>query len=517
MLKGKAEIILEDSKSGKVLHHAVEENIVTNAVQNVISGALDRLIATHNNTSQAKDIDRLYTLPDTIGKELFGGVMLFSKALPEDKTHVLPTGDEIASLVGYASYIEGTIEGSTTKGTYNAEESTFTDGEMKLVFDFDNAVANGDIASICLTSALGGKYGLKNNTAPGTVLPTQLLSLRIGDPFEHDTVHTFNSTYPATPIINVAENLDKLYVDGDTLYYTASGKLYKLDCSIATHKGVGIFSNYDEGKEGTLTPSELVLPWGSTSQTYIADAKLSCLWCIDSSKTTKDSLVLTKLHGDGLTEEKTISMTNIISSLSEYGITDNRNVVNYLSDGCIVLNDKIYFCVGDVNNSDQSTRPTKLRIYAVDFSGEVSYNDVSTEAIKMMFGESTKGSNSGLTDVGTRFIYFLDSLYVMFSSPATGTKAIGLMVDTNTLGVKPDITLTAPDNKPMSGYGTYWSVIGGMDAPWISCINCSRGSKDVAFSIELFMCYLATINNLSEVVHKTEDSKLKVIYTLTRG
>ena len=170
---------------GKILHHSVEENIVTNAVQNVISGALDRLVATHNNTSQAKDIDRLYTLPDTIGKELFGGVMLFSKALTEDKTHVLPTGDEIASLVGYASYIEGVIEGSTTKGTYNAEESTFTDGEMKLVFDFDNAVANGDIASICLTSALGGKYGLKNNTAPGTVLPTQLLSLRIGDPFDH--------------------------------------------------------------------------------------------------------------------------------------------------------------------------------------------------------------------------------------------------------------------------------------------------------------------------------------------
>ena len=77
---------------------------------------------------------------------------------------------------------------------------------------------------------------------------------------------------------------------------------------------------------------------------------------------------------------KTISMTNIINSLSEYGITDSRNVVNYLSDGCIVLNDKIYFCVGDVNDSDQSTRPTKLRIYTVDFSGEVSYNDVSTEA-----------------------------------------------------------------------------------------------------------------------------------------
>ena len=516
MLKGKAEIILEDSKSGKILHHSVEENIVTNAVQNVIGGALDRLVGTHSNDNTITDLNRLYTLPDILAKELFGGIMLFGKTIPEEATHVLPTGEEISSLVGYASYIEGSIEGNTCKGTYNVEESAVSGNEVKLVFDFDNSVANGDIACICLSSALGGKYGLKNNVAPGTILPTQLLSLRIGDPFEHDTVHTFNSTYPATPIINVAENLDKLYVDGDTLYYTASGKLYKLDCSIATHKGVNIFSNYDEGKEGTLTPSELVLPWGSTSQTYIADAKLSCLWRVDSSKTTKDSLVLTKLHGDGLTEEKTISMTNIINSLSEYGITDSRNVVNYLSKGCIVLNDKIYFCVGDVNNSDQSTRPTKLRIYTIDFSGEVSYNDVSTEAIKMMFGESTKGSNSGLADVGTRFIYFLDSLYVMFSSPATGTKAIGLMVDTNTLGVKPDITLTAPDNKPMSGYGTYWSVIGGMDAPWISCINCSKGSRDVAFSIELFMCYLATINNLSEVVHKTEDSKLKVIYTLTK-
>lgn len=516
MLKGKAEIILEDSKSGKVLHHAVEENIVTNAVQNVISGALDRLVGTHNNTSQAKDIDRLYTLPDTIGKELFGGVMLFSKALTEDKTHVLPTGDEISSLVGYASYIEGVIEGSTTKGTYNAEESTFTDGEIKLVFNFDNAVANGDIASICLTSALGGKYGLKNNTAPGTVLPTQLLSLRIGDPFEHDTVHSFSSSYPANPIIYV-DSIDEMYVDGDTLYYTSGAKLYKVSCSIANKKGVGLLTSFDQGKEGSLTPTEFDLSWGSTMRDFIPDAKLSCIWGVNTGKTTKESLVLTRLYGDNLTEEKTISMSNLITSLEEYGITDTRNPVSYLNEGCIILDDKIYFCVGDVNNSDQVTRPTKLRIYTIDFSGEVSYNDVSTEAIKMMFGESARGSNSGLSDVGTRFIYFLDSLYVMFSSPATGTKAIGLMVDTTNLGVKSDITLATPDKNPMSGYGTYWKTIGGIEAPWISCVNCTKGSRAVAFSIELFMCYLATINNLSEVVHKTEDSKLKVIYTLTEG
>lgn len=517
MLKGKAEIILEDSKSGKVLHHAVEENIVTNAVQNVISGALDRLVGTFRNDTPVIDLSKLYTLPDIIAKELFGGVMLFGKTIPEEPTHVLPTGEEISSLVGYASYIEGSIEGNTYKGTYNNAESTISDNEVKLVFDFDNAVANGDIASICLTSALGGKYGLKNNTAPGTVLPTQLLSLRLGDPFDHDTVHTFNKSYPATPMILTVENTRDLYVNGDYLYYSYGGELRKLDCRVATHKGVSILSNFDEGKEGSISETSYNFPWGSTSQRIIKDAELSCLWRVDSDKTRKESLVLTKVSGDLTLEEKTIDMTNLLNSLSDYGITDSRNVISYLSDGCIILKDKIYFCVGDVNNSDQVTRPTKLRIYTVDFSGEVSYNDVSTEAIKMMFGESARGSNSGLSDVGTRFIYFLDSLYVMFSSPATGTKAIGLMVDTTALGVKPDITLAAPDKNPMSGYGTCWKIIDSLSAPWVSCVDCSDGNKGAAFSIELFMCYLATINNLSEVVHKTEDSKLKVIYTLTEA
>lgn len=516
MLKGKAEIILEDSKSGKILHHAVEENIVTNAVQNVIGGVLDRLVGTLRNDTPVTDLSRLYKLPDIIAKELFGGVMLFGKTIPEEPTHVLPTGEEISSLVGYASYIEGSIEGNTYKGTYNAAESTISGKEVKLVFDFDNAVANGDIACICLSSALGGKYGLRNNTAPGTVLPTQLLSLRIGDTFDHDTVHTFNKSYPATPMILTVEDTQSLYINGDYLYYTYGGYLRKLNCRVATHKGVSILSNFDEGKEGSISETTYNLPWGSAMMFLVNDAELSCLWKIDD-KTEKESLVLTKISGDLVMEEKTIDMTNLISSLSDYGITDTRNPIRYLYDGCIILNDKIYFCVGDVNNSDQVMRPTKLRIYAVDFSGEVSYNDVSTEAIKMMFGESARGSNSGLSDVGTRFIYFLDNLYVMFNSPATGTKAIGLMVDTNTLGVKPDITLAAPDKNPMSGYGTCWKVIDSLSAPWVSCIDAGLGNKSAAFSIELFMCYLATINNLSEVVHKTEDSKLKVIYTLTEA
>ena len=515
MLKGKCEIIMTNNESGEETHHSVSDNIVTNAVQNVISGALDRLVATHNNKSQSKDIDRLYTLPDIIGKELFGGIMLFSKALPEDKTHVLPTGDEIASLVGYASYIEGAIEGSTTKGTYNAEESTFTDGEMKLVFDFDNAVANGDIASICLTSALGGKYGLKNNTAPGTVLPTQLLSLRLENPFDHDTVHDFNKAYPATPMILTAKNTESRYINGDYLYYTNAGELRKLYCGIATHNGVSIMSSFDDGKEGTISETTYDLPWGSAPQRILKDAKLSCLWRVDMYNTEKESLALTKVSGDLTIEEKTIDMTNLINSISDYGLTCTRNPMDYVRKGCIILDDKIYFCVGDVNNSDQVTRPTKLRIYAVDFSGEVNYSDVSTEAIKMMFGESVRGSNSDLSDVDTRFIYFLDNLYVMFDSPATGTKSIGLMVDTATLEVKPDITLTAPDNTPMSRYGTCWKVIDSLRAPWITCVDCCDDVSFSAFSIELFMCYLATINNLEEVVHKTENSKLKVIYTLT--
>lgn len=517
MLKGKAEIILEDSKSGKILHHSVEENIVTNAVQNVIGGALDRLIGTLRNDNPVTDLSRLYTLPDIIAKELFGGIMLFGKTIPEEATHVLPTGEEISSLVGYASYIEGSIEGNTYKGTYNNVESTISGNEVKLVFDFDNSVANGDIACICLSSALGGKYGLRNNTTPGTVLPTQLLSLRMGETFDHDTVHTFNKSYPNTPMIDTVENTQEMYINGDYLYYTQGGYLRKLDCRVCTHKGVSILSSFDEGKEGSIPETNYNLPWGTYMQNYIADAELSCLWRVNSSKTTKDSLVLTRVYGDNLTEEKTISMSNLNTSLDEYGITDSRNVINYIHSGCIVLDNKIYFCVGDVNNSDQVTRPTKLRIYTVDFSGEISYNDVSTEAIKMIFGESERGSNSGLSDVGTRFIYFLDNLYVMFSSPATGHKAIGLMVDTKTLGIKPDITLTAPDRNPMSGYGTCWKVIDSLSAPWVSCINCGLGSKNVAFSIELFMCYLATINNLSEVVHKTADSKLKVIYTLTEA
>ena len=40
MLKGKCEIIMTNNESGEETHHAVSDNIVTNAVNNLMNGSL---------------------------------------------------------------------------------------------------------------------------------------------------------------------------------------------------------------------------------------------------------------------------------------------------------------------------------------------------------------------------------------------------------------------------------------------------------------------------------------------
>ncbi len=515
MIKGKAQLILYNSDNEEILS-VTEDNIVTDAVQNIISGGLDRIVGTIHNSSPStanSDLSKLFTLYENIVRDFFGGIMLFGVNVEELATHCIPSPEELRGLVGYSSIHQLPIEGSTTKGVFNESESQFENGVAKLVFDFAQGIATGQIKSICLSSALGGKYGLVNNTNNGDVLPTPLVSMYPSKIFDPETIHTF--AQPHAPMVQVPDVYTAMYYNGDNMYYIYRGKLYKISAKSALHSGLGLFDSFDNGKTDGNTP-ELIATTGTYSK-ILQSFTLQEIWGY-STKSTKTNLILTKVSGNGEEQEYTIPLANLNTSLEAFlGKSYTANPFNTYAPGCMIKDNKIYFMVGDVNYSDQSVRPTKLRIYELDFSGNIRYNDCSSEAVIKLFAGKAVGSTTALFDISTRFINVCGTLFVCYSGVATGNKCICLGVDTELCELMENITFSSANNTAYTSYGTRLDSLPTLKEPWVSMYNGGASSRKTAFTAELFMCYLATINNLSEPIEKGESNSLRVIYTLTES
>ena len=516
MIKGKADIYLYDGETGDMKQHVTEDNMVTNAVQNILTGSLEKLVDSMRNTDAPNNtkncnLNRIYTVQRSIAEDLFGGIMLFSKKLKEDVEHCIPSKDELVSLVGFGSNIDSELVGSKMKGTYNKEESSFSGNTAKLVFDFGNGIATGDIASIALTSALGGKYAPFCDVAPADKqLPVQIVGLDNENIFAQNSVAEFEDTYGfLSRVIG-----SPMYIDGGTAYVVKSSNLTKYNIGDITKRGIGLLSSFSMcSKERLAANSETVVLKNSYTKP-MGTGDLSAIYAYDS-KSTAESLILNKLYGTGIEEQITVPCTELVNSIRTYlGVSSiTRNVFYNIAVDSLVYNNKIYFIVGDVNNASQETRPTKARVYELDFSGNVRYNDLSSEVISLIFGTVAVGSNTGVISMYTTFSLVCGLPIVGSTKGKTGNS---LYLNTDTCTIEPRLTFYAKDvlTNPYSYNATLWTPIKSMKEPWICCVDPMKSRKG-SYLVQLYMCYLATINNLKTPVTKGETDKLKIVYTLT--
>lgn len=521
MLKGKCEIIVTNNESGEETHHEVSDNIVTNAVNNLINGALDRIAGNlYNTKNPSVRLEYLFSLPNSIAEDLFGGIILFSKKIEEDKKHCIPTKDEIISIVGYSGVMGDDLEGNIYRGRFNREESSFVNGEAKFVYEFDAGIATGDIACVALSSAKGCIYGLKNNKKPDDdVNSSHIMSIAYVDPFDNEDSNYFLPRSPHCPML-VGLEFNDFYVIGNYAYVNDNSSptsYHKVDCSMVNKKGFRLLRKFDEGAVGNYNEEVVVvdtetLPPGQ----QIKNLDNSGLYRVISKDTGQviGEDTIYRLHDDFIVDEIVVNTSKLVESLNEYGYNNNYPLLA-IAGKSFIKDNKIYFAVGDVGNEDKELRPDKVRIYSLSFDGDVKYVDLNSSAIEMLFRDVLRpeGSNNDLSKaIVASFSIMNDCLFITRSGTTTGKKEISLLVDEETLKVYDDITLYNPYPYAFTSYGYVWGKVGALDEPWFSCIGVPEGSA--MFTIELWMNYLATINNLSEVIHKTEDSKLKVIYTL---
>ena len=514
-LRGKTVIELRDAKTGKITNRVEKYNTVTNAITNILNGGLNALVASQNNgVGKHNYLSYLYTLPNgyNIAKALFGGVLIFSKSINTSEEHCIPSVEEMKSFIGCANQ-GSSITGNNFKGSFNSDESEFTDTYAKFVWDFTTNQCNGDIASICLTSDCGGSLGYKFNAISNKTDAHTLGFVNTGmwDASLSVDYGSSNSNLHNPMLLSSfnTSNAHDTYINGEYFYYVYRNSVYKYNINRLLNKnGSCINESFNYGKLSGY--DELI----TLTQTLTNVIK-----CVDEDKvfqynSQSDSSKFDILKISGNAEEESISIptTNLLESLSTYmGYSfTGQPLSSTYKNNIVIFNNNIYLLVGQVNYTDKDTNPDMLRMYKISFDGSFTYYDIdiTDTVISMLFGTTQYGGTNKTLDMTYTKIF--DTLVLISKDSTNGFKYF-FVNDNCSIDSFP--FMACEDDLSYYGYGLY-NNSDWLKQPWCSFRLAGNG---VVNTTELWMPYLATINNQNPVLTKTADKTMKIIYTLTQS
>lgn len=152
MIHGETRIVLRNPISGNIIKDVKSENTFQG---NVIAQSYRRL-----GSAKSGWLDEYRSAH--LWKRSVGGILLFKNSLPAGSQY-MPAGN---SMTANGSYNVSNSGNPSEMGSWNSLESSATNGTLKQVYDWSTSQGNGTIASICLTSDVGGYIGYGN--ASGT-------------------------------------------------------------------------------------------------------------------------------------------------------------------------------------------------------------------------------------------------------------------------------------------------------------------------------------------------------------
>lgn len=160
-IKGHTEIQIRDAKSGQMVQHTHDDNMVTNG--------LSEYFKNHGVLNATPFITNVRQNMIT---ELLGGILLFNDTLnaQASNTH-LADGIKMTANAAYGTLHTGD---PTELGSYDGNESGWQDADhttYRFVYNWTEAQGNGVIKSAALTSRVHGIVGEGNFTS-GTALST---------------------------------------------------------------------------------------------------------------------------------------------------------------------------------------------------------------------------------------------------------------------------------------------------------------------------------------------------------
>jgi hypothetical protein len=464
-MTGKASLTLCDADSGRVIKRLEESNMVTNAIRNIMDIPFSSLLCSGVSSSLLSGM-----LP--IRKNILGGIMLLGNTLEEDADKIMLPSDFVPVATAGDSYAGS----STMRGSLNENESYATDNGYHFTWDFATDKANGEIKSIALTSRAFGNsgfdpsvfadgssyFGIASSFASGGSRPNVI---SIGSYSGGDT------TNPATTTNCCVGSFEK-----NTYLFIMPYANDKSKITLYKYKAVDIdnvlLNDTVPSPPTRIQSVDIELPftlysvWVASSRIfYDPDKKLLYLFSgsvdnYDENKTRIGSLV------------KYIAIDPINLTVEESGSVPMTYTPAI--GGAAIYKDKFYVHAH----------------YRID--------------IMTLSGELIKSIPSSLSESAPNYAYYGYNFYL-----CDGT----LMVRNQNSSIYSGEIVQYPDNestpciKGISGYGLH-DV--NLKLPYMLC-----GSGMGNPSLHLWSNYLATINNLSEPITKTNSQTLKISYDIT--
>lgn len=520
MLKGEATIQLFDAKTGNLTDEVKSNNMVTNAVKNILGGIWNPLAMTGGSIDKG-GINSFFTLPSgmNFAQTFFGGLLIFGKSIDASPDHCLPSIEEIKTFVGCANKAPS-VTGNSFKGSYNETESEVLSNGVKFVWDFTTEQANGDIASLCLTSDVGGAVGYGFDVTDTTMTGTCFRTFSNGNFWDKTSKHTGDDArFPQIiSLEGLKSNAGKCwYLDGDKAHCIYQGIDTISDISPITkgvdNIGLGLLSGFQlsdtiktENKDSYSSYKDA--PWYGD-----LDAGYTCVSSEDgnydffrhwkSSGTKHAAFNFVKYSSGSYTVYKEVDVSNFYTAVSEYvRYTDS------LTFG--IFKDHIYVVTGYLNVTDFEN---KLRVWVIDFTGEYTYKDVEvTDKFVGVFAGTNK-VDSNASSGG--FTVFRDHLILRGAQNANGisgdARAWFLLDEDGTLHTTPIIL----------GSGQYPARCARdsifAPSPYLDFMSNPQDDYRGVFVPVVESAYLGTINNQVTVLTKDASKTMKIIYTLTQS
>ena len=512
-IKGTTKIQLFDAETGELTDEIVKENMVTNAVPNILNPALQMVLG--DNVGLMNFLN--YCSP--IGKTLFGGILIFSEPLEENVDNIIPSVKDRNNIVGYAGQFSS-VTGNNMKGSYNSNESTELENGFTHVWDFSTDQANGDIAAVALTSAMGGDSGwnaTSNNAGRGNFI----IPLSNKD---------FTQESKTSGDIDWFDGFNSIF--SNVKYHDSNYKQYSLVTNGKYAMLVGTYNNsgnisvkYTVKKVATditlnqyITNNDFSEDKGGVVTTGVWNSSV-----LSTSFTANYTRVQVK---DNVVKYCFSNTDNLYLSNSSCILTFVDFVLN--EDGTVTIKDPVSVTI---NNSDIIT-VISAEVKSVDrqrISLEAGYAYFDDDYVYL---STQLYNNYGIDTHFVRVSISNPTDIKLFVKPngSTGTFSFGFFKgDIVLLDIKSKIFYRTSDfinyyvldgvvSSPNYGYKVQDFNLTPMKPPYVGVlvnqIVNTTSSTGLTVKPCLIAPYLGTINNLDSVVTKTSSKTMKITYTI---
>lgn len=463
-LKGHTKIILADELTGKITDVIESDNMVTDAVHDVLN----------QNFGGFSTFSNLMPL-----KNLFNGVLLFQERITESASNYLIPSELDNPMIGNAGPTPHAT-GSIYRGNPNGGESTETTNSVKFVWDWATNQANGRINCVALCPGVMGDIGLKPVDDTQSPYKQTAKLFQTGGPFTEDWAirAPFNYVYDQYHY--------SIYIDGSTF------KLKKVEHD---YTKFGVLRNSESFRVVNERTATIRAPG---SNYFVCEGEkngVHYFYVIHATSATTLMVDRIKANLSDTSEALVVDTLDVTCSDTTFytGSVYSRNGSNgiFAVDGDYLYfpnNSKTQFYkVNLYNNADVSLLPGEVLIEYGHGEEQYRYGQQFSNPIRI---------SNGLI-FGSTYIINGDHTY-----PLKRTSAIG---------VTSDIYLA---------YQSWVYFARKADAPAAAyAISKQTYSTDAGNGqCNLFLpAYLSTINNLEDEIVKSPSKTMKVEYSLVEA